>query len=351
MAKILVVDDSPSICAVSQEYLESGGHSVASVQKGEAVPAAVAQHKPDLVLLDVELPDMSGFQVCQKLREGGQTFPILIMSAADAYSPWVSQLAQGFLFKPYTASVLLSKVQALLQPENDISEKMLQKQSSWSSPSSFLHHLRSSIGSVSGLIDLFKNKKQEDKEFKDKFLMLIQQSAESSMSFVEEYVQLLGPLEPKMEDVRVDAWINKVVLGHPISKTPGISVRWQIDTTSLPEVSADRSLLDRAANAVLANAQEAMPEGGTLTVAAYGDVHRQWAYVVFQDSGEGMDDYIAEHSIEPFFTIKKNKRGMGLSWAQKIIQMHGGNLEVSSTPGAGASILLRLAAKGRKQTG
>lgn len=347
MAKILVVDDSPSVCAVSQEYLESGGHSVASVQQGEAVPAAVIQHKPDLVLLDVQLPDMSGFQVCQKLRESGHAFPILIMSAADAYSPWVSQLAQGFLFKPYTASVLLSKVQALLQPENGAPEKILQKQASWNSPMSLLHHLRSSIGSVSGLIDIFKNKKQEDQAFKDNFLMLIQQSAQSSMAFVEEYVRLLAPLEPKREDVRVDAWLNKVVLGHPISKAPGVCLRWQIDTTSLPEVSADRGLLDQAANAVLSNAEEAMPEGGTLTVAAYGDVHRQWAYVVFQDSGEGMDDFIAEHSIEPFFTIKKNKRGMGLSWTQKIIQAHGGNMEVSSMPGAGASILLRLAAKGK----
>jgi DNA-binding response OmpR family regulator len=348
MAKILVVDDSPSICAASKEYLAPDGHSVVTVQNGEQAIAAVAQDKPDLVLLDVQLPDMSGFQVCQKLRESGHTFPILIMSASDAYSPWVHQLAQGFLFKPYTDTVLRAKVQALLRTKSEASDTPIQKAASWDSPLNLLHHLRSSIGSVSGLIDIFKNKRQEDKEFKDKFLMLIQQSAESSMAFVEEYVELLNPLQPALEDLQVDSWLNAVVASHPISKAPGIAVRWQIDAGSLPVVLGDRALLDRAAQAILANAAEAMTGGGTLTVGAYGDIHRQWAHIVFQDTGEGMDEYVAEHSMEPFFTVKKNKRGIGLSWAQKILRAHGGDLEVSSASIAGASVLLKLAAKNKK---
>src|SRR6185436_9168544 len=116
MSKILVVDDSDLICQVTKEYLQPLGHEISAAKTGESAVGQVEDKKPQLVIMDVQLPDTSGFDVCRKLRDQGFANPILMSSASDAYGPWVHQLAQGFLFKPYTETVLRSKVKALLEP-------------------------------------------------------------------------------------------------------------------------------------------------------------------------------------------------------------------------------------------
>ena len=257
------------------------------------------------------------------------------MSASDAYSPWVHGLAQGFLFKPFTQTVLRAKVQALLQDDGSSTRKDDSKIASWDSPMVLLHHLRNSVGSVLQIFPVFAKKTDED--FRAKFIALAQRSVESSMSFIEEYVELLSPIELKLEDIQVNSWLNSVVASHPISTTPATKVLWQIDTGSIPPTECDPALFKRVIDAVLTNAVEAMPAGGTLTVGAYGDIQRQWTYILFQDSGEGMEEYIAEQAFEPFFTMKKNKRGIGLSWAQKIARAHGGDIEFRSRPAPGAA--------------
>lgn len=351
MAKILVVDDSQLICHMTKEYLEPVGHAVSVAQTGQEAMKAVEGSKPDLVLLDVQLPDTSGFNVCSQLRSAGHSFPIILSSASDSYSPWIHQLAQGFLFKPYTQAVLQSKVQSLLGSSSDIYDvKLLSKLDSWSSSINLIHHLRNSVGCISGLLDMLKVKK-DDAAFRDKFMTLTQQAVDSSVVFVEEFAELTRPLDLKKEELELDAWLSKFVLGHPLTRARAIAVRWQIDTGSLVPVPVDMAQIERAVKEILDNALEAMPEGGTLTIGAYGDARRKWVYMMFQDTGEGMDSYVADRACTPFFTMKRNKRGIGLSWAQKIARAHGGELEISSNPGAGTCVLIKLPAKtsGKKE--
>jgi signal transduction histidine kinase len=208
----------------------------------------------------------------------------------------------------------------------------------------FIHHLRNSIGCVSGLLDMFRVKR-DDKAFQEQFINLVQQAVNSSITFLDEFSQLRYPLELKREQLQLDLWLNNLVLQHPISRAPRLAVRWQIDTGSLAPVSADPAQLARALNAVLENAMEAMAQGGTVTFGAYGDVKKRWAYVMVQDTGLGMDDYVVEHAFIPFFTMKNNKRGIGLSWAQKIVKEHGGDIELSSAPNKGASVLIKIPTK------
>ena len=66
--RVLVVDDSASVGRAAKEHLEADGYRVSAVQSGEAALAAVESEKPDLILLDMRLPDSSGFQVCEKMR-------------------------------------------------------------------------------------------------------------------------------------------------------------------------------------------------------------------------------------------------------------------------------------------
>ena len=342
MAKILVVDDSVSVGRAAKEHLEADGYRVSAVQSGETAFTAVESEKPDLILLDMRLPDLSGFQVCEKMRERGHAFPIVITGDSDKDSPWIRGLASGFLSKPYTKEALCTQVRVLLHAAAT-GEPARRKAAAWDSPLVLLHHLRNSIGSVSQIIDMFN--KKADEGARAKFIGLVREAAQNSMIVIEEYVSLLQPVVLKVEEIALDAWLKSTVTDHPIAKQASIKVLWKIDGVSLPPVAADAALLRRAVDAVLSNAAESMPVGGTLSVEAYGDGSRSWAHVSFQDSGLGMEDYISERSVEPFFTMKKGRRGVGLSWAQKIARAHGGEFEISSVPGSGTCVLLRLPAK------
>ena len=157
--------------------------------------------------------------------------------------------------------MLRAKVQALLQDDGSSTRKDDSKIASWDSPMVLLHHLRNSVGSVLQIFPVFAKRRMKD--FRAKFIALAQRSVESSMSFIEEYVELLSPIELKLEDIQVNSWLNSVVASHPISTTPATKVLWQIDTGSIPPTECDPALFKRVIDAVLTNAVEAMPAGGT----------------------------------------------------------------------------------------
>ena len=120
MAKILVVDDEPDIVRLVSKILENQGHTVVSGNDGEAALAAVAEHHPDLVLLDLHLPKLDGFEVCRRIKADPATraTPVIMMTAA--YTS-VQDAAKGldigadeYVVKPFFKDILLHNVDRLL---------------------------------------------------------------------------------------------------------------------------------------------------------------------------------------------------------------------------------------------
>lgn len=214
---------------------------------------------------------------------------------------------------------------------------------SWNSSAIFVHHLRNSVGCLSGLLDMLKIKK-DDKNFHEQFINLASQAVDTGVALIEEFSKLNQALDLKCENLELGAWLNNLVLNHLISRSPKIKVIKQIDPGPLT-IFGDPVYLSRAVNAILDNAVEAMPEGGTLTIRAHGDAGRKFVSLSFQDTGIGMDEYTLEHAFVPFFSMKSNKSGLGLSWAQKIFVSHGGGLDISSATGKGASVSAKIPAK------
>jgi nitrogen fixation/metabolism regulation signal transduction histidine kinase len=108
----------------------------------------------------------------------------------------------------------------------------------------------------------------------------------------------------------------------------------------LPPVAADRTLLGRALGNLVANALEAMPDGGTLRLTTK---RRPGAVAVeVEDSGPGLTDEQRAHLFTPYFTTKKDGTGLGLAIVQGIVADHGGRIEVHSTPGQGTTFTLIL---------
>ncbi len=115
---ILLVDDEPSILHLSRLYLEREGFRIDSVMDGEAALSAVAREHPALVVLDVMLPKLDGFEVCRRMRARNDQTAILMLTARDEDIDKILGLELGaddYLTKPFNPRELVARVKALLR--------------------------------------------------------------------------------------------------------------------------------------------------------------------------------------------------------------------------------------------
>ena len=115
--RILIVDDEPSILATMAPLLRGRGYDIATATTGYAALDAVDREPPNLIILDLGLPDMDGVEACRRLREG-RAIPILILSARGAERDKVAALDAGaddYVTKPFGAEELLARVRAALR--------------------------------------------------------------------------------------------------------------------------------------------------------------------------------------------------------------------------------------------
>ena len=116
-ARILIVDDEPSILATMAPLLRARGYEVATATTGYAALEAVDRQQPQLVILDLGLPDLDGVEVCRRLREG-RAVPIVVLSARGAEQDKVAALDAGaddYVTKPFGAEELLARIRVALR--------------------------------------------------------------------------------------------------------------------------------------------------------------------------------------------------------------------------------------------
>jgi len=115
---ILLVDDEPSITQLSKMYLERDGYQVQEIVDGESALRAIKDEHPALVVLDVMLPKLDGFEVCRKLRASGDQTPIIMLTARDEDIDKILGLELGaddYLTKPFNPRELMARVKAILR--------------------------------------------------------------------------------------------------------------------------------------------------------------------------------------------------------------------------------------------
>jgi two-component system OmpR family response regulator len=126
--KVLIVDDEPNIRDLLSTSLRFAGFEIQTAANGAQAVAAVAELEPDIILLDVMLPDMNGFSITKKLRAQGIEAPILFLTARDETEDKITGLTVGgddYLTKPFSLDEVVARIHAILrrtkQAETDAS--------------------------------------------------------------------------------------------------------------------------------------------------------------------------------------------------------------------------------------
>ncbi|WP_405970733.1 response regulator transcription factor [Streptomyces sp. NBC_00988] len=118
MPCVLVVEDESAISSMLTMALRFLGFTAVTAENGERGLDAVARHSPDVILLDVVLPDLSGFEVCRRLRAAGCRAPVLFLTARDSVEDKVQALGLGgddYVTKPFDLNEIAARIQALLR--------------------------------------------------------------------------------------------------------------------------------------------------------------------------------------------------------------------------------------------
>jgi two-component system OmpR family response regulator len=117
-ATVLVVDDEEYIRDLVSSAMRIAGFEVRNAGDGQAALTAVIEHHPDLVILDVGLPGIDGFEVCRRLRDDGNVTPVIFLTARDANEDKVSGFTKGgddYVTKPFSLEELVARVRAVLR--------------------------------------------------------------------------------------------------------------------------------------------------------------------------------------------------------------------------------------------
>ncbi|GAA4782189.1 MULTISPECIES: response regulator transcription factor [Microbacterium] len=128
--RILVVDDEPNIRDLLSQSLRFAGFQVRTVANGAQTISAVLEEEPDLIVLDVMLPDMNGFSVTKRLRDAGYTAPIIFLTAKDETEDKIKGLNVGgddYVTKPFSLDEIVARIQAVLRRtmQNDEEESVI----------------------------------------------------------------------------------------------------------------------------------------------------------------------------------------------------------------------------------
>jgi two-component system OmpR family response regulator len=120
-ARVLVVDDEENIRFLLESALRHFGFDVTTASDGREALAAVTNHKPDLIVLDVMMPELDGFEVCRRLRADRVNTPILFLTARDAVEAKVTGFGLGgddYVTKPFSLEEVVARVRAIIRRAN-----------------------------------------------------------------------------------------------------------------------------------------------------------------------------------------------------------------------------------------
>ncbi len=356
-AHILVVDDNADMRDYLQRLL-SKRWQVTAVANGAVALAAIAVEPPDLVLTDVMMPELDGFELLSALRADPKTkgIPIILLSACAGEEVAIEGLQAGaddYLIKPFAANELIARVDSHLQMV-----RLRQELSSNRMKDEFLatvtHELHAPLAAILGWTRLLRSKAL-DEATALRALDTIERNAKNQAKLIKNLLDISTILSGKVclhqEPVNLTSIIEEEI--HTIfsnAKAKEIQIVETLHVTSLQKdicVLGDSNRLQQIVSTLLNNAIKFTPKGGCVKVRL--DAIDSWATIQVSDTGIGIDADFLPHVFDRFTQAEVPSRhtpgglGLGLAIARQLVELHKGTIEAASDGvGRGATFTVKL---------
>lgn len=360
VSKILVVDDQPINVQLLKRKLEREGLAVIPAYSGLEALDLVSRDKPDLILLDVMMPDMDGIEVCQRLqaKEETRSIPIIFITARSTKESKLEGLGVGavdYITKPIDLDETLARVQtqlrfvAINRQLVDLTRRLEEARRAatiGAVTQGIAHNLNNLLGVVIGYLDLIKVYYDQPDQVKKNT-----KHVEDAVQRIVSIIKQLGSLAVKIRPPLVKTGLTKLL-------ESGIA-RFHTDyklsapvTVDNPlgdlQIDANIEVFDEVFSKVLMNAWEAYANEPTdprpiavTTRTVDKPDEGKFVEVRVEDRGRGIDPEIRDRMFEPFVSSKHTVGvGMGLTVARHALRTLGGEVTMADVPGGGTACIL-----------
>jgi len=367
---ILIVDDNETHRYTVRRILRNVGFEVFEAASAEEGIRVLEQHQPRLVILDVQLPDMDGREMCRRIKSSPETASIIVLQVSATFvrdEDMVHALDSGAdasLAEPIEPTVLVATVRALLRAREaeDARREALEQADAARRAAEDLnrakdeflatlsHELRSPLGAVLTWATLLLEG-ELDAERQQRALAAIERNARAQAQLIEDLLDVSrivsGGIRLERAAVEVPSVIEAAADAvRPTAEAKGVTLELTVDAT--PEaISADPNRLRQAVSNVLGNAVKFTPKGGRVDVRL--ERRGELARIVVKDTGRGIEPALLAEVFERFrqgdasSTRREGGLGLGLTIVRHLMELHGGRVEAHSDgPGTGSTFVLEL---------
>ena len=354
---IIVVDDTSANLKLLQEMLRAKGYLVLTFLRGAMALKAAAKNPPDLILLDINMPEMNGFEVCKRLKadEVLKDIPVIFISALTETADKVKAFAVGgvdYITKPFQfeevnarveTHLRLRRLQVELQELNELKNHFLGMAA---------HDLRTPLGGIMGISELLADQLSPLlTEKQSRFFNMLLASSQFMAGMVNDLLDMSViesghlTIERRMVDITVP--IKRIVEINEMFAAPkNISIAISCQE-QLPQVYADINRIEQVINNLLSNAIKYSQPGTDITVRLLHENNE--VIISVADQGPGILEKeqhklfhaFGKTSVQPT-SEKERSTGLGLLIVKKIMEAHEGRLWLLSEPGKGTEFFFSL---------
>jgi len=357
---VLIVDDLPNNVRLLSIMLTEKGYQVRKAINGQMALNTVRSLIPDLILLDINMPDLNGYQVCEQLKADEKTreIPVIFISALDDVFDKVKAFQVGgvdYISKPFQGEEVMARIENQLticrqkkQLQNEIKERQKTEETLEIYLHAVSHDLRNPvIGMLMILNNLIKNSQGETKEVSRKILQQMADSCDRQLTLIDSLV------ETRQNDLwGVSLELNPLSLyeiGQQIGQEWELRLKENQATLinnfspDLPLVNADAHHLWRVFENLLANALKHNPQGIIITFSAR--LEGNYLRCSIADNGVGISETQRKQLFDRYQRGNNNNQislGLGLYLCRQIIHAHGGEIGIMNNDEKGSQFWFTL---------
>lgn len=359
--RILVVDDSPDNLFLVQTILEEEGYEINLAEDGRSALAQIEQSPPELVLLDVMMPEIDGFEVTRHIRKQKNLpfIPILLITAYDQPSvvQGLDTGADDFIRKPVEVDELLARVRSLLRLKHSVDERDAIARQREDFVSRLTHDLRTPLVAADRMLMLFQQGALGDlSEPMQEAMTTMARSNRNLLAMVntllEVYRYEAGRKNLCFSSVDVMEVVAEVVEElYPLAQEKGLALNYKPDPEVNSKVMGDRLELYRTFTNLVGNAIKFTDKGNVdVRLRNISDPHNPdiaWVVIEVEDTGPGISSEDQAMLFERFRqgSHKRSGSGLGLHLSRRIATAHQGTLEVKSELDHGSLFIVKLPAQ------
>jgi len=371
-SSILIVDDVPDNLRLLTEILGGQGYRARPVPNGRLALRAVEQDPPDLILLDVDMPGMNGFEVCRALKADDRTrdIPVIFVSALEKTADKVEGFRVGgvdYIGKPYQGEEVLARVRTHLslrglQERLEAQNAQLQEQAEALARAtrrkdeflaSMSHELRTPLNAILGISEvLCEGIYGPMNERQSQAVRAIEESGRHLLDLIDDILDVskIGAGEMALEIGSVvveEVCLDSLQFIRPMSLKKNLRISFSLDDT-VTTLQADERRLKQILVNLLTNAVKFTPEGGAVGLEVVGDAEKGAVHFRVWDTGIGIAKEDIARLGQPFVQLDSSLSrehtgsGLGLSLVQRLAELHGGSLSIESKVGEGSRFTVSL---------